>query len=244
MKTSSFFKILVPVTVVFFLAACDKVDDPTQRGAAKMAVVHAASGVSSIDVLLNNNSINNTSIPFGLASGSIGDPYVTVNSGINNLKINTAGNPLFQSNFLANANTYYSFFAYDTLGTGNAAAALLLTDAFNQTGTDSAQFRLLHLSHDAGAVDIELIKAGSGTLKIDSLTYVGSNANSIALSQFRPIRAGTYTLRIKNNETSVLILTSNINIIAGKTYTYFVKGSKAAAVGSTYAFGVGQLLHN
>lgn len=244
MKTSSIFKILVPVTAIFFLAACDKVDDPTQQGAVKMAVVHAASGVSSIDVLLNNNSINSTSIPFGLASGRIGDPYVAVNSGINNLKINTAGNTLFQANFLSNANTHYSFFVYDTLGTGNGAAALLLIDAFNQTGTDSSQFRLLHLSHDAGTVDIELIKAGFDTLMIDSLTYVGSNANTIALSQFKPIRSGDYTLRIKNNGTSLLILTANINIIAGKTYTYFIKGSKAAAAGSPYALGVGQFLHN
>lgn len=244
MKTSSFFRILLPFVAIFSFLGCEKNDDPTQAGTAKVAVVHSAAGVGAIDVLLNGSQVNTTGIPFGSATGVMGNPYFSVTTGINNLRINTAGNTLFQSNFLANANTNYSVFAYDTLGTGAGAAALLVSDAIITLGTDTAQIRLIHLSHDAGAIDVEFIQPGSSTLVADSVTFIGSNPNSVLLSTFQKVRSGDYTFNIKINGTSILILTANINIANGKSYTFYVKGSRLAGVASPFAFGFGQLLHN
>ncbi|MEX0636402.1 MAG: DUF4397 domain-containing protein [Ferruginibacter sp.] len=244
MKTNLFLRILLPLGSIFLFLGCEKNDDPTQAGTAKVAVVHAAAGVGAIDVLLNGTQVNTTGISFGSASGVMGNPYFTVTSGINNLRINTAGNTLFQSNFLANANTNYSVFAYDTLGTGAGSAALLMSDVILALGSDTAQVRLLHLSHNAGAIDIEFIQPGSITLVADSVTFIGSNPNSVLLSKFQKIRSGDYTFNIKINGTSILILTANINIANGKSYTFYVNGSRSAGVASPFAFGFGQLLHN
>lgn len=232
------------VAVTFLFISCEKDDDPTQMGISKLAIVHAAAGTASFDALLNNNNVGTTSIPFGSNSGTVGNPYVNGTTGLNNISLSVAGNRKFQANFLTDANLNYTVFVHDTLGNGNGTTGLLLSDALAATGSDSALIRIIHVSHDAGAIDIEFIQPGFATLMADSVTYVGSNANTAALSTFQRVRAGNYTFNVTTNGTTILILTRNLTIAGGKTYTLYIKGSRTAGVASPYAFGVGQLLHN
>lgn len=244
MKRFPFFKMLAFVAATVLFISCEKDDDPTQMGTSKLAIVHAAAGTASFDVLLNNNNVGTTGIPFGSNSGTVGNPYVNGTTGLNNVSLSVAGNRKFQANFLADANLNYTVFVHDTLGNGNGTTGLLLSDALVVTGSDSAFIRIIHLSHDAGAIDIELIQPGFTTLMADSVTYVGSNSNTAALSTFQRVRAGNYTFNVTTNGTTILILTLNLTIAGGKTYTLYIKGSRIAGVASPYAFGVGQLLHN
>jgi hypothetical protein len=235
----------MPLMGMLGFLSCEKNDDPTAAGPVQIAFVHAAAGAGSVDVALNGSLLNSTGIQFGTSSGVTGRPYYSTNKGLNSVRISIAGEPVFQKNVLTIANKSYSIFYYDTLGSGTAPMLMMLPDLLTaQLGADTAQIRLLHLSHDAGTIDVRLAQTGSNTLVADSLTYIGSNPNAAVPDGFVKVRAGTYNVSVKSFRALSPFFTTSLNLAAGKTYTLFTKGSRVAAPSSTFTFGIGQFLHN
>jgi hypothetical protein len=235
----------MPLLGILGLLSCEKNDDPTAAGSAQIAFVHAAVGAANVDVSLNGGLLNTSGINFGTGSGVPGRPYYIINKGLISLSISIAGEPVFQKNVLTTANNSYSLFYYDTLGSGTAPMLMLLPDLLTaRLGVDTAQIRLLHLSHDAGIIDVRLAQPGLNTLVADSLTYIGANPNAAVPDDFVKVRAGTYNVSVNSFGASSPFFTTSLNLAAGKTYTLFVKGSRVAAPSSTFTFVIGQFLHN
>ena len=147
-----------------------------------------------------------------------------------------------------------SFFAYDTLTTGGSAKLLVLNNAMRPADTATSNIRFLHLSPNAGPVNVVLTRtlnqfglAATGTITLSNVPYIGSSAtpNEVALSAFTGIPAGTYSVSVLSGTTPVLTIAA-LTLRETKNYSIVARGfaPPRPAIPTGQTLGASLILHN
>ena len=208
-------------------------------------------------VFVNNTQLkiaaNNVALGVG---GSLFGNYIGVTPGAATVGLRTAtGTTDFASRTINVANTSYtSFFAFDTLTTGGTARILALTNDMRAPDTAVANIRFLHLSPNAGPVNVVMTRtfnqfglAATGTVNLTNIPFVGATAipNEATLSVFSGAPAGTYTVVVTSGTTTLLTV-PNVNLRERKNYSIVLRGfaPPRAAIPAGQTLGLSLLLHN
>lgn len=254
------FNILL-VAAVFLSTSCEKeLAKPTVDSSQESYVA-----VHNFALLAGTTSsvfVNNTQLALGgsnvalAVGGSLLGNYIGVNPGDVTVGVRTAaGTANYASRTVNVAQTAYtSFFAYDTLTTGGTAKMLVLTNDMRPADTATSNIRFLHLSPNAGAVNVVLTRtanqfgvAATGTINLSNVPYIGATAtpNETALSAFTNIPAGTYKVEVFSGATSVLTVAA-LTLRETKNYSIVARGFAPPRTGipAGQTLGASLLLHN
>jgi len=208
-------------------------------------------------VFVNNTQLslggNNVALTVG---GSLLSNYIGVEPGDITVGLRTTtGTANYASRTVSVARTAYtSFFAYDTLTTAGTAKILVLTNDMRRADTATSNIRFLHLSPNAGPVNVVLTRtlnqfglAATGTINLSNVPFIGSSAapNEAVLSAFRNIPAGTYSVSVLSGTTSVLSIAA-LTLREGKNYSIVARGFAPPRPGipAGQTLGATLLLHN
>jgi hypothetical protein len=217
---------LIAGLAVAGLASCD---DSTGSGGgtpagpkARLAIINAAPRTSGLRAYAGTTLLTPTALAFMGTTGVAGAPYVGVDTGTRNLRIERDSTAVvFSGNFSLAANQNYSLFVYDTL-TANTLKGVLLNDTLTPSGS-SVKLRVLHLAPDAPDVDVAIT---GGAVLYSNVRYLGKTVpNPSQLSGFQTLAAGTYNFEVRAAGTSNVLLTvPNLTLQPGKAYTFYAKG--------------------
>lgn len=249
------------VAAVLLFTSCEKELEKPTVDASQEAYV----AVHNFALLAGTTSsiyVNNTQLALGgsnvalAVGGSLLGNYIGVNPG--NVTV-AAGPALGTSNYVSRTvnvaqTTYTSFFTYDTLTTGGAAKMLVLTNDMRPADTATSNIRFLHLSPNAGPVNVVLTRtlnqfgaASTGTISLSNVPYIGVTAtpNETALSAFTSIPAGTYRVEVLSGTTVVLTVAA-LTLRETKNYSIVARGFAPPRTGipAGQTLGASLLLHN
>ena len=195
------------ITITFF--ACSE-DDPVSSdpGKANVMAIHASPDAPGVDVFVDNN-LKQQGLTFPNNT-----PYIEVDAGIRNIKVNVTGTALtvFNQNLSFDANKNYSAYAIDR---AINLDALLLIDDLTTPASGKSHIRFINLSPDAPAIDITLT---DGTIMFGDVVFK-------EVIGFTSFDAGSYSLQIRTAGTSDVVLElGNHTFATGKIYTVFTRG--------------------
>lgn len=202
--------LLVILAFVFFTFGCSDDENPTtpEPEKANVMVIHASPDAPGVDLLVDNSIAGN-----GLTFPN-NTPYLSVEKGNRNIKVNVAGTSttVIEESLNLDANKNYSIFA---VGAVANLTPLVLEDDLTTPANGKSHVRFLHLSPDAPSVDITTQEG----------IVIFGNISFKEFTPFTPINSGTYNLQVRlaGTETVVLDL-NNIQAESGKIYTVFAKG--------------------
>jgi hypothetical protein len=193
---------------MMLVSSCTKDEPETPQ--ARVLVTHASPDAPGVDLLVDNTKVNSAPLNFPSNTG-----YLSVNSGIRNIKVNVAGTTtsVINADITFEKDKNYSIFAVDAV---SKISAIALEDDLTAPAAGKAHVRFVHLSPDAPAVDIAVASSGA---------VVFPNTAFKQATGFTPLNAGTYNLdvRVAGTSTVALVLPA-ITLEAGKIYTVFAKG--------------------
>jgi hypothetical protein len=197
--------ILMSLVAVTF-TSCKDDDDP---GKAKLMVVHASPDAPGVDFLVNDVKQNSSALTFPNNT-----PYLEIEEGTKNLKVNVAGTSTTVINadvpFTKDMN--YTLFAIDSVSN---IGTLLLEDNLAAPAAGKAHVRFVHLSPNAPAVDVAVT---GGPVLFANYEFEEASA-------FTPVDGGTYNLEVRVAGTPTVALSlPGIVLTSGKIYTVFAKG--------------------
>lgn len=194
---------------------------PTPTQTARVMAVHASPNAPGVDVLVDNVKANSTPLTFPNNT-----PYLTVNAGTRNVKVNVAGTTttVIEANLPVAANAVYSVFATDSVAT---LTPIVLLDTLTTPANNFAHVRFVHLSPNAPAVDVAVT---GGPVLFANRAFQQYTA-------FTPVAVGTYNLEVRLAGTSTVVLSiPGVALANGKIYTVwargFVGGSGTQALGA------------
>jgi len=198
------------LAVVFLIFGCSDDENPItpESEKANIMAIHASPDAPGVDLLVDNSIAGN-----GLTFPN-NTPYLSVEKGTRNIKVNVAGTSttVIDKNLNLEANKNYSVFAVDAVSN---LSPLVLEDDLSTPANGKSHVRFIHLSPDAPSVDI--------TTQEGIVVFGGISFKDF--TPFTPINSGTYNLQVRLAGTETVVLELN-NIVAesGKIYTVFAKG--------------------
>jgi hypothetical protein len=198
---------LFTLTALFSSCSKDELANPIQSKATIMAI-HASPDAPGVDILVDNAIIKSALVY------PQNTPYVSLDAGSRNIKVNVAGssNSVINATLNLVSGKNYSLFAVDSV---SKISSVLLQDDLTTPATGKAHVRFVHLSPNAPAVDIAVT---GGAVVFPNIAFKGSTA-------FAPLTAGTYQLEVRlANTSNVVLLLPNVVLGNGKIYTVFAKG--------------------
>jgi len=211
---------------------------------------------TSSSVFVNNSQLALAGANVALAvGGSLLGTYLGVNPGDANVGLRTSTGTANYASRTVNVSktSFTSFFAFDTLTAAGTARMLVLNNNMVAAARGTTNIRFLHLSPNAGPVNVTLVRtldqfglAATGTITLSNVPYIGVSAapNEATLSAFTNIPAGTYTVTVLSGTTSVLSLP--VTLRESKNYSIVARGfaSSRASIPAGQALGASLLLHN
>lgn len=243
-----FTKLAACAAVLILSASCSKSDtDDASSGTARTSFTNAAPNGAASDLYVDNVKITPAPIGFGTTTSLLGNPYLTVTSGLRAVRISPNGSTNYtQGSIPFTKDASYSIFIFDTLSATSTLKGLVLTDNLATPAAGKAHVRFLHLSPDAGNVYVDFAKTND-TTKISNRPYIGNAVSTDpVLGDFAAINAGAYNINIKAGATDPVLVGLSYNFAEGKIYTVYLKGLKANGYGTANPNGVNPtvILHN
>ena len=136
---------------------------------------------------------------------------------------------------------------------------LVLNTDLTAPATGRSNIRFLHLSPDAPAVDVVLLRVNDArnayidSTRITNVPFTGASPNETALSAFAGIPSGLYHIRVRRAGTFTNVVTvgttftTGQTFVQGKIYSVFARGfvnnTGPGRVTAT-ALGATIILHN
>jgi hypothetical protein len=214
-----------------------------------------------VNVLIDNNRVNNVNFLGYLAS--ITGNWAGAQSGSRTVAVRDTSSSA-TTNYASRSITIeptraYSVFTYDTLTSGGTVRMLVLNTDLSLPDIGRTAVRFLHLSPDAPAVDVALLRvndaatAYADSVVIRNVSFVGGSPNEAALSAFSTIPSGRYHIRVRpagtfTNVVSVgTTFTTGQLLLQGKKHTIFARGflnNTGPGRSSATALGATVILHN
>lgn len=208
--------------LTFSLSSClDKdheVPEPEPR--SFVSFYHGSPDAPDLDILINTQRINNA--PFKYSDYS---NYVAFTPGSVRVKFATVNSvsALIDTALTFQKDNIYSLFVVDSL---KQVDVLVVQDSLVSPAAGKARVRFIHLSPDAPAVDLATTGNNAATLF--------SNVGFKGITQFQDIAAGTHSLQVKSaGSGSVLKPVTNIDLTAGRIYTFVLRGFVTPPTGNT-----------
>ncbi|ASZ12754.1 DUF4397 domain-containing protein [Chitinophaga sp. MD30] len=200
---------------------------PAVRQPAQLAIYNTAYNVGALDFHINGEKVTSSPVSYAPEVSKLQATYLEV-APVNFKELiatDADDYPIIESRITLESNQHYSLFVFGEQE-NSEAVFFLLNDVLSTPAKGKAQLRILHLSTNTPAVDIELSK-GTVVNKIATrLRYIGPSPDTKALEKFTPVNAGTFDLRVKTSRTpaQTLLEMSGVELAEGKSYTIYLEG--------------------
>lgn len=225
-------KAFVALFISASFMACDKNDDPET---AKIMVTHASPDAPGVDLLVDNVKQNSSALTYPNST-----PYLSINAGDRNIKVNAAGTSTsaININFTFMKDVNYSVFAVNTLA---SIGVIAVGDNLAAPSAGNAHIRFFHFSPGAPSVTVGYL-TGTTFTPLFSNRGFETQTSAAPNSAFIPVPAGTYNIdvRVAGTTNSVLNV-PGVVLQAGKIYTVFARGIVGNA---TTPLGASIITHN
>ncbi len=202
----------------FLTTGCvDKLDDTPQPPAAFVAIYHGSPDSPDLDIYAESNKINNQPLIFGQTF-----PYSGFFVGERRLRFNpfNAQNTLLEKNITLAQDKIYTVFLV------NKAAdldAIQVEDIWEEPDGLKTQVRLVHLSPDAGDLEVS----------IASQTPFGAATSYLSVSDFLELEKGKVKVVVKSKTTGEVLVTVNeIELLGNRVYSLLIRGFANPANGN------------
>ena len=181
-------------------------------------------------VSLYNESPDSPDLQFLVDGAQIGNrafsysdysAYLAFHTGERTLQVGPFGasNVVTDTTVTLQDNKFYSVFVVDDF---NHAELLVLADSGQAPATGKAKVRFVNLSPDAGSVQLKAAESAVGT----ALAFKGA-------TEFIDVDAATKTFTISSADSAVKLNLPSQNLVAGRFYTFLVRGYKTPPAGNT-----------
>lgn len=202
---------LLILSLGFGLTGClkDKEGTPTPP-AAFISIYHGSTDAPSLDVFANSNRV--TTNPFRYTEML---PYSRYYLGERTFKFSpyNAVTSLLEKKFNIEKDVVYSMFF---TGMEDNLDAILLTDKWAVPNQTRAQLRFVHLSPDAGLVEIQLKEGDSAFV---------DNSDFKTFSSFEDLNSGTFNIKVVSKMTGqTLVTANNVELRGNRVYTLVLRG--------------------
>ncbi len=214
--------------LLFPLTGCLDNDNVEPIPVAYVSIFNAAPDAPELDVLVDNKQI--FSQPLDYADYS---RYLNFYTGDRKLKINSfnANNVLVDTTVNFQPDKAYSVFIADDLAD---LSALVVEDSADTPETGKAMIRIIHLSPDAPAVDLE---EADGTSLFTNQTFKQASA-------FKEVDADTYNLKLNvGGNSSEAISIPDAEFRSRGIYSIIVRGFATPPTGNLNSLSV-QIVNN
>lgn len=240
------------ISLAVLLISCGK-ENEFSTDFSTATFINAAPGTASINVLIDTIDQTGNGVAYRSTSGAL-----NVRPGTRNLLLRTANTLLPAGNFIKYAGIdgqvfeskkAYTYVSYDVPAPGtNALKTVRFTDDFTLPTAGTIKIRFLPAGFTAAPVDVTYLRTSNAQMPVftaDSVTvsnisYLGNNpadATLAALSIYRELPAGNYTIKVKNAGTQTVLGSVSLNtIFAGVNKGIFTVYS-AGGVG-TFAYTI------
>jgi len=193
---------------------------PNALAAAKVRVLHSAPDVPAVTVYVNGQAAIQSLAPLESTD------YLELPAGTYKVAVALAGQPesaaVLRTDLAVEDGKRYTAYATGLLATSTVKLGALedvVRAPFNRSSV-----RIWHNSPDAPAVDVLV----NGQTVLTNVAYG-------ATSQYLPLPAGTYDVRVNVAGTSTTVFSSPITLARGESYTAVAMGS---VMGTGASFGV------
>jgi hypothetical protein len=193
---------------------------PNALAAAKVRVLHSAPDVPAVTVYVNGNAAIQTLAPLQSTD------YLDLPAGTYKVAVALAGQPesaaVLRTDLTVEDGKRYTAFATGLIA--NSTVKLGALEDATRAPFSRSSIRVWHNSPDAPAVDVVV----NGQTVLSNVPYG-------ATSQYLPLPAGTYDVRINVAGTSTSVFSGPLTLERGQSYTAVALGSVA---GTGAPFGV------
>jgi hypothetical protein len=218
-KISGFLKLFsIFLSASFLSTGCvDKLENTPQPPAAFVAIYHGSPDGPDLDIYAESRKINNQALLFGQTF-----PYSGFFAGERRLRFNpfNAQNTLLEKNISLNQDKIYTVFLV------NKAAdldAFQVEDIWKEPDGLKSQVRLVHLSPDAG--DLEVSVANQSPF--------GAAISYLSVSDFLELEKGKVKVVVKSKTTGEVLVTVNeIELLGNRVYSLVIRGFANPANGN------------
>jgi len=222
MKSSFMWKMFFGIASVLALSSCSLDDGGTyyQDTMAHVTIGNASPGTGDVYFFADNNLVNQYGLGFGDAAG-----YYNFYQGDRTLSVKSMSGEL-----LATKDVNLSIGAFYTIFTVNEASNMDLAvfkDSLVEPIAGSARIRFINLSPDAPAIDI-----------LNGTDEVASDVAFKEASQFIDVPAGAYEFRARLSSADAFLGSKQVQLSAGRIYTFYTKGSAAVPSDPAFPFGI------
>lgn len=223
-KISKLITTLLFIVSALFMSSCEPdTPEPTVKEYGKVMLVHAAAGVSTLDLFIDG--VKKNTAPIAYKSNST---YQQVEAGALNHQImskySATGAKLDSVGLRVNKDVGYSYYSYVDNDANKTVRVFASTENLAAPAAGKSKVRLVHLIPDVPAniaIDVEAVTPGS----IPSSRNDFTNVTFKSLKDFVEITKGTYDIKIKQTGTTNVLLTiENVTLTEGKIYTFVAHG--------------------
>lgn len=185
---------------------------PTAFAAAKLRVLHSAPDVPAVTVYVNGQAAVQSLAPLEST------PYLELPAGTYQVAVALAGQPesaaVLRTSVTLEDGKRYTGYATGLLATGSVR--LGATEDLRRAPFQRSALRVWHNSPDAPAVDVIV----NGQTALAGVPYG-------AISQYLPLPAGSYDVRINVAGTTTTVFSGTVALARGEAYTAVALGSVA-----------------
>lgn len=219
---------LLAFIAVCFAASCKKDTQPlAAKQPAQLAIYNTAYNVGALDFHINGEKVTSTPVSYAPEVSRLQASYLEV-APVNFKELIATDEedyPIIESRITLESNQHYSLFVFGEQQ-NSEAVFFLLNDVLSTPPKGKAQLRILHLSTNTAAVDIDLTKGAVVNKVATRLRYIGPSPDTKALEKFAPVDAGTFDLHVKTSRTpaQTLLTMSSVELLEGKSYTIYLEG--------------------
>ncbi|MGV3504921.1 MAG: DUF4397 domain-containing protein [Adhaeribacter sp.] len=195
-------------------------DMPEPQPTSIVSFYHGSPDAPDVDIRVDGVKLNTQPYQYKTFSN-----YVSFTPGTRRIKFNPLNSEVA---YVDTALTFqkdkaYSLFLVDKL---NQIDVLVLQDSLVTPEAGKSRVRFLNLSPDASSVDL-------ATTGSTSSTWFGDVAFKEAI-EFKEVNAGVYSMQVKSTGSGeVLLPVSNVDLAAGRIYTFVFRGFKTPPAGNT-----------
>jgi hypothetical protein len=195
------------------LTSClDNLDSPALPPAAYVSIYQGATTAPAMDVFANQNRVNQNPVEYTNFLA-----YAAFYTGDRRFRFSPSNSAtaLLEKDFKLKPDSVYSVFLADE---SPRLDAILVKDVWENPVSEKAQIRLVHLSPNTEAVNLEI----SGVT-----TPLISGSSFKSASTFVPVNRGTATLTIKSVENGqILVQSGTLDLKGNHVYTLILRGLK------------------
>jgi len=206
------------------LSSCLKNDsDDNQGPVSGISFVHAAANQPAVGLFIDGRGIFNEAVKYGEYS-----QYLTAGSG-NHLVQTTVGGTtqrLSEATITLAEGKYHTVFVAHK-AENDSLTTVMTTDDLTAPATGKAKVRFVQLSPGMEEFDLHL---QGGTILADSKAYKESSA----FIEIDPATKRKFAVRLAGNAQDAVV-TSEIDVVAGRFYTVVLAGKASVAAGTTGA---------